>query len=239
MIHVRGLRKRFDARLVLDGIDADVRERECIAIVGPSGCGKSTLLRCLNALESFDEGTADVAGFALAGGSSPNRSAARALRETVGMVFQELHLFPHLTALENVALAPRIVAGRSPDVATARGHELLARVGLGDRAHAYPSQLSGGQKQRVAIARAIAMPLKVLLLDEPTSALDPAMREEVREVIRSLARESALTMVLATHEMRLASELADRVWAMKDGRIVAQGTPADVLGRDEPDVTNP
>ena len=230
MIHVRGLRKRFGALLVLDGIDAEVHERECIAIVGPSGCGKSTLLRCLNALESFDEGTADIAGFALTGGVSPDRRVARALRETVGMVFQELHLFPHLTALENVALAPRIVAGRSSTEALARGRDLLARVGLGDRALSYPSQLSGGQKQRVAIARAIAMPLKVLLLDEPTSALDPAMREEVREVIRSLARESALTIVLATHEMRLASELADRVWRMKDGRIVARGTPAEVLG---------
>jgi ABC-type polar amino acid transport system ATPase subunit len=230
MIHVRGLRKRFGARLALDGIEARVRERECIAIVGPSGCGKSTLLRCLNALEPFDEGAVDIAGFSLKGGPGLSRRAARPLREAVGMVFQDLHLFPHLTALENVALAPRIVAGRSHAEATERGRELLARVGLGDRAQSYPAQLSGGQKQRVAIARAIAMPLKVLLLDEPTSALDPAMREEVREVIRALARENALTLVLATHEMRLASELADRVWKMNDGRIVADGTPADVLG---------
>jgi ABC-type polar amino acid transport system ATPase subunit len=230
MIHVRELRKRFGARVALDGIEARVRERECIAIVGPSGCGKSTLLRCLNALEPFDEGAVDIAGFSLTGGPGPGRRAARPLRETVGMVFQELHLFPHLTALENVALAPRIVAGRSRAEATERGRELLARVGLGDRAQSYPAQLSGGQKQRVAIARAIAMPLKVLLLDEPTSALDPAMREEVRGVIRALARENALTLVLATHEMRLASELADRVWAMKEGRIVADGTPAEVLG---------
>jgi ABC-type polar amino acid transport system ATPase subunit len=229
MIRVRALRKRFGPRLALDGVDAEVRERECIAIVGPSGCGKSTLLRCLNALEPFDEGSAEIAGFTLAGGSVPSRASARALREKVGMVFQELHLFPHLTALENVALAPRIVAGRSRAEAMERGHELLARVGLGDRGASYPSQLSGGQKQRVAIARAIAMPLKVLLLDEPTSALDPAMREEVREVVRSLARENALTMVLATHEMRLASELADRVWAMRDGKIVADGAPGEVL----------
>jgi ABC-type polar amino acid transport system ATPase subunit len=230
MIHVRGLRKRFGALLALDGIEARVRERECIAIVGPSGCGKSTLLRCLNALEPFDEGAIDIAGFSLAGGPGPSRRAARPLRETVGMVFQELHLFPHLTALENIALAPRIVAGRAHAEATERARELLVRVGLGDRARSYPAQLSGGQKQRVAIARAIAMPLKVLLLDEPTSALDPAMREEVREVIRALARENALTLVLATHEMRLASELADRVWKMKEGRIVADGTPAEVLG---------
>jgi len=229
MIHVRALRKRFGPRVVLDGIDARVRERECVAIVGPSGCGKSTLLRCLNALEPFDGGAVDIAGFALTGGAGPGRVAARALREAVGMVFQELHLFPHLTALENVALAPRVVAGRARAEAMDRGRELLARVGLGDRAESYPGELSGGQKQRVAIARAIAMPLKVLLLDEPTSALDPAMREEVREVVRSLSRENALTLVLATHETRLASELADRVWAMKDGRIVAEGPPAEVL----------
>lgn len=230
MIRVRALRKRFGPRAALDGIDAEVRECECVAIVGPSGCGKSTLLRCLNALEPFDEGTVDIAGFALTAGTRPNRRAARALREVVGMVFQELHLFPHLTALENVELAPRVVAGRARSVAADRGRALLARVGLEDRAHSYPSELSGGQKQRVAIARALAMPLRVLLLDEPTSALDPAMREEVREVVRSLARENSLTLVLATHEMRLARELADRVWAMKDGRIVAQGSPGEVLG---------
>ena len=229
MIRIRGLRKRFGSHVALDGVDAEVGERECIAIVGPSGCGKSTLLRCLNALAPFDEGTVDIAGFSLAGGAGTDRVQARALREVVGMVFQELHLFPHLTALENVTLAPRVVAGRSPAEAGAAGRELLARVGLADRAQSYPSQLSGGQKQRVAIARALAMPLRVLLLDEPTSALDPAMREEVREVVRSLAREGAITLVLATHEMRLASELADRVWVMKEGRIAAQGPPAEVL----------
>jgi ABC-type polar amino acid transport system ATPase subunit len=226
-IRIRELRKRFGPRLVLDGIDAEVAEGECIALVGPSGCGKSTLLRCLNALTTFDEGSVQVAGFSIGAGAVFPR--ARALREAVGMVFQELHLFPHLSALENVALAPQVVARRSRAEANARGRELLTRVGLGDRAAAYPSQLSGGQKQRVAIARALAMPLRVLLLDEPTSALDPAMREEVREVMRSLAREASLTMVLATHEMRLAAELADRVWVMTDGRVVASGPPADVL----------
>jgi ABC-type polar amino acid transport system ATPase subunit len=229
MIRIRALHKRFGSRVALDGIDADVDERECIAVVGPSGCGKSTLLRCLNALAPFDEGTIDVAGFSLAGGPGADRAKSRALREVVGMVFQDLHLFPHLTALQNLTLAPRVVAGRSKVEAERAGRELLARVGLADRAQSYPSELSGGQKQRVAIARALAMPLRVLLLDEPTSALDPAMREEVREVVRSLARESALTLVLATHEMRLASELSDRVWVMREGRIAAQGTPADVL----------
>jgi ABC-type polar amino acid transport system ATPase subunit len=229
MILIRGLRKRFGARVALDGIDAEVGERQCIALVGPSGCGKSTLLRCLNALTAFDEGTVDIAGFSLAGGPWQDRTAVHSLREVVGMVFQELHLFPHLTALENVALAPRIVAGSSRTQAETAGRELLGRVGLADRAQSYPSELSGGQKQRVAIARALAMPLRVLLLDEPTSALDPEMREEVREVVRSLAREHALTLVLATHEMRLASELADRVWVMRDGRIAAEGPPRDVL----------
>jgi ABC-type polar amino acid transport system ATPase subunit len=229
MIRIRALRKRFGSRVALDGIDADVGDGECIAIVGPSGCGKSTLLRCLNALAPFEEGAIDIAGFSLTGGATAGRGAARALREVVGMVFQELHLFPHLTALENMTLAPRVVAGIAPAQAESTGRELLARVGLADRAQSYPSELSGGQKQRVAIARALAMPLKVLLLDEPTSALDPTMREEVREVVRALARESALTIVLATHEMRLASELADRVWVMKEGRIAAQGTPSEVL----------
>jgi ABC-type polar amino acid transport system ATPase subunit len=228
MIRIRGLRKRFGDRLALDGIDAEVREAECVAIVGPSGCGKSTLLRCLNALTPFDEGTVEVAGFALAG-REPPRPTTRALRESVGMVFQDFHLFPHLTALENVAMAPRVVVGRGRAETEERAQDLLTRVGLGDRARSYPSELSGGQKQRVAIARALAMPLRVLLLDEPTSALDPAMREEVREVLRSLARERSLTIVLVTHEMRLASELATRVWKMGAGRIVAQGPPAEVL----------
>jgi ABC-type polar amino acid transport system ATPase subunit len=229
MIQIRGLHKRFGSRVALDGIEASVREGECIAVVGPSGCGKSTLLRCLNALAPFDGGAVDIAGFSLGAGGARD-AKARALREVVGMVFQELHLFPHLTALENVAIAPRVVAGRTRAQSESRGRELLARVGLADRAGSYPSELSGGQKQRVAIARALAMPLRVLLLDEPTSALDPAMREEVREVIRALARESSLTMVIATHEMPLARELADRVWVMREGRITASGTPASALG---------
>jgi ABC-type polar amino acid transport system ATPase subunit len=229
MIRIRGLRKRYGGRSALEGIDADVRERECVAIVGPSGCGKSTLLRCLNALEPFDAGSVEVAGFSLAPGAARDRAKVRALRETVGMVFQEFHLFPHLTALANVTLGPRVVARQGRHEAEAHGRELLGRVGLGDRADAYPHELSGGQKQRVAIARALAMPLRVLLLDEPTSALDPDMREEVRNVLRSLAGDTALTMVLVTHEMRLAGELADTVWSMEGGRITARGTPTEVL----------
>ena len=229
MIHIRGLRKHYGERRALDGVDAEVREGECVAIVGPSGCGKSTLLRCLNALEGFDDGSVDVAGFELGPGGSLDRAKVRALRETVGMVFQEFHLFPHLTVLDNVTLAPRIVARQAKGDAEARARELLGRVGLADRADSRPHELSGGQKQRVAIARALAMPLRVLLLDEPTSALDPEMREEVRGVLRKLASERALTMVLVTHEMRLASELADTAWALEGGRIVAKGPPAEVL----------
>ncbi len=229
MIRIRALRKRYGSRVALDGIDAEVVAGECVAIVGPSGGGKSTLLRCLNALAPFDEGAVDIAGFSLAGGAGASRATARALREAVGMVFQEFHLFPHLTALENVVLAPRVVARRGRAEAETAGRELLARVGLSDRAQSYPSELSGGQKQRVAIARSMAMPLRVLLLDEPTSALNREMREEVRDVIRSLARERALTMVLVTHETSLARELANRVWIMKEGRIAAQGIPAEVL----------
>jgi ABC-type polar amino acid transport system ATPase subunit len=229
MIDLRGVHRRFGARTALHGINAQVREGECVAVVGPSGCGKSTLLRCINALEPLDAGAIEVAGFSLQPEGGAPAVKLRALREAVGMVFQELHLFPHLTALGNVALGPRVVLRRHRAEAETRARELLARVGLEDRAGAYPHQLSGGQKQRVAIARALAMPLRVLLLDEPTSALDPELREEVRSVLRVLARESALTMILVTHEQRLATELASRVWVMREGRIVAQGTPREVL----------
>jgi ABC-type polar amino acid transport system ATPase subunit len=229
VIRVRALRKRFGTRVALGGVDAELDESRCVAIVGPSGCGKTTLLRCMNALEPFEDGAIEIAGVTLAPGSRGDGAQARSLRETVGMVFQELHLFPHLTALDNVALAPRVVAGRARSDAEARARELLARVGMDDRAGAYPHELSGGQKQRVAIARALAMPVRVVLLDEPTSALDRDMREEVRGVLRTLARERSLTLVLVTHETSLASEIADRVWAMREGRVVAQGSPAEVL----------
>ncbi|HEY8087580.1 MAG TPA: amino acid ABC transporter ATP-binding protein [Polyangiaceae bacterium] len=229
MIEVRGLRKRYGERVALDGVDAAVKGNEIVAVVGASGCGKSTLLRCFNALESFEEGHVAVDGCVLSPHGGTERGKLRALRRSVGMVFQEFHLFPHLSVLENVTLAPRIVASSPPAEAEARARELLERVGLGDRADARPGELSGGQKQRVAIARALAMPLRLLLLDEPTSALDPEMREEVREVLRSLARDRELTMVLVTHEMRLAAELADTVWSMEAGRIVARGAAPEVL----------
>lgn len=227
MIRIRGLHKAFGAREVLRGIDAQIDEGAIVAVVGPSGCGKSTLLRCLNALESFDAGSVDIAGISLAP-SSPHDTLQH-LRTHVGMVFQEFHLFAHMTALENVTLAPRVVLGHDAVVTKKRALELLAKVGLADRAASLPAQLSGGQKQRVAIARALAMPLRVLLLDEPTSALDPEMREEVRAVLRTIAAESKLTMVLVTHEMRLATELARELWVMRDGEIVERGAPKEIL----------
>jgi len=228
MIAIRGLRKAYGARPVLGGVDAAVEEGDVVAIVGASGCGKSTLLRCMNALERFDDGGVSIAGFDLTSGERPSADLVR-LRSTVGMVFQEFHLFPHLTAKGNVALAQRLVLKASRATAEVRALELLREVGLEDRADAYPSQLSGGEKQRVAIARALALPLKVLLLDEPTSALDPRMREEVRAVLRAIAARTKLTMLLVTHEMRLARELAKTVWVMKDGVIAARGTPDEVL----------
>jgi ABC-type polar amino acid transport system ATPase subunit len=228
MIRILGLHKSYGQQCVLQSISAEARERQCVAVVGPSGGGKSTLLRCINALESFDAGSIEVAGLTLTAGDSQDRSKLRELRRSVGMVFQELHLFSHLTALENVALAPHVVGGAARMDAEARARDLLARVGLANRAKAYPRELSGGQKQRVAIARALAMPVRVLLLDEPTSALDRERRDDVSELIRSLARERELTVVLVTHEAHFARQLADEVWLMRDGRIVAKGSP-DVL----------
>jgi polar amino acid transport system ATP-binding protein len=189
---------------------------------------RTTLLRCMNALERFDHGALTIAGFSLSPGARPPADLVR-LRSTVGMVFQDFHLFPHLTARGNVALAQRLVLKASRAEADARALELLRDVGLEARADALPSQLSGGEKQRVAIARALALPLKVLLLDEPTSALDPRMREEVRAVLRAIAAKTKLTMLLVTHEMRLARELAKTVWVMKGGVIAARGAPDELL----------
>ena len=219
MISIRGLIKRHGALTVLDGVDADVAKGEVIAITGPSGVGKSTLLRCLNYLEPFDGGTVEIAGCHLRPGMGARQTAElRRLRATVGFVFQNFNLFPHLTALENITLAPRLVAGTPPAVAGADALELLRRVGLDDRASSYPHQLSGGQQQRVAIARALAPRPQVLLFDEPTSALDPQMRQEVLDVIRELAR-GGMTMLVVTHETQFAHDVATRRWEMEGGRI--------------------
>jgi ABC-type polar amino acid transport system ATPase subunit len=226
IVKVRGLQKSFGARQVLRGIDAGVGRGETIALVGPSGGGKSTFLRCLNGLTSFDAGTVEIAGLTLAPRTRPDAHALRPLRARVGMVFQGFHLFPHLTALENVSLAPMQVKREARAVAEQKAGALLQRVGLGDRGGARPAQLSGGQQQRVAIARALAMEPEVLLLDEPTSALDPEMRGEVLAVLRDLS--GSCTMLVVTHEMSFARNVASRIWVFDDGRLVEDGTPSQV-----------
>jgi ABC-type polar amino acid transport system ATPase subunit len=229
VISVRGLCKRHGGLTVLEGLSAEVAAGETIAVVGPSGGGKSTLLRCLNYLEAFDEGEVDIAGFALRpamGGSQ--RTMLRALRASVGMVFQQFNLFPHLTALQNITLAPEVVRRVARKEAEEAGRALLERVGLGDRAGSYPHQLSGGQQQRVAIARALAQKPKVMLFDEPTSALDPEMRDDVMEVVRDLA-QGGMTMLVVTHEMQFAHDIASRVWVIDRGTIAEDGTPAQVV----------
>jgi ABC-type polar amino acid transport system ATPase subunit len=230
VIRMRGLAKSHGTRTVLRGIDAEVRRGETIALVGPSGGGKSTLLRCLNGLESFDAGSIEVAGLSLVPGKREDARLLLALRSRVGMVFQGFHLFPHLTALENICLAPLHLRGEPRDRALERGRALLARVGLADRAGARPGQLSGGQQQRVAIARALATRPEVVLLDEPTSALDPQMRGEVLAVLRDLAREGH-TMLVVTHEMGFARAVASRVWVFDEGRLVEEGPPSEVCDR--------
>ena len=227
MISVRKLSKRHGDRTVLAEVSAEVEKGETIAIVGPSGGGKSTLLRCLNFLEAFDAGEIEIASVKLLPGVR-EESRLRALRTQVGMVFQQFHLFPHLTAEGNITLAPQLVRRLDRAAAVHRARELLARVGLEDRAGAYPHELSGGQQQRVAIARALAQDPKVLLFDEPTSALDPEMRDEVMMVIRDLAK-TGITMLVVTHEMQFASDIASRVWVIDRGTIAEDGSPAQVI----------
>jgi polar amino acid transport system ATP-binding protein len=233
VIRIVGLKKRHGGRDVLRGIHAEVAKGETIAIVGPSGGGKSTLLRALNYLEPFDEGTIDIAGVTLRPGIHA-KEPLRRLRTAVGMVFQQFHLFPHLTALENVSLAPRLVRRQGAAEAARDAGALLERVGLGDRGGAYPAELSGGQQQRVAIARALAVKPDVLLFDEPTSALDPEMRDEVLAVMREIS--GAVTMMVVTHEMHFAQDVADRVWVMDGGVIVEDGPPSEVVERPKSDV---
>ncbi|MSP16002.1 MAG: amino acid ABC transporter ATP-binding protein [Myxococcales bacterium] len=219
MIRIAGLVKRHGEREVLAGVTAAVARGETVALVGRSGAGKSTLLRCLNHLDAFDGGTIDIAGFALRPGMGRGHQAEhRRLRAAVGLVFQQYHLFPHLSAEENVALPQREVLGRAAADAALRARDLLARVGLGDRCAAPPHQLSGGQQQRVAIARALALDPQVMLFDEPTSALDPELRGEVCRLMRELA-DGGMTIVVVTHDAAFADAVADRVLVMQDGRI--------------------
>lgn len=223
MIDVKNLQKSFGKTAVLKGIDVSIAEKEVVVIIGPSGSGKSTLLRCMNYLEVPTGGEITVDGIPLNNESNINK-----VRAEVGMVFQRFNLFPHMTVLENIILAPMKVRKITKDEAVKTAEILLKKVGLEDKANAYPPQLSGGQQQRVAIARALAMKPKVMLFDEPTSALDPEMVNEVLDVMKNLAKEG-MTMVVVTHEMGFAREVGDRVLFVDEGRIVEQGTPADIF----------
>ena len=223
MIDIENLRKSFGDGEVLKGIDRTIKEKEVVVIIGPSGSGKSTLLRCMNYLEEPTSGKVSVDGIVLDGEANINK-----VREEVGMVFQRFNLFPHMTVLDNIMLAPIKVRHITKAEAEDTARKLLARVGLADKADAYPSQLSGGQQQRVAIARALAMKPKVMLFDEPTSALDPEMVGEVLDVRRKRAEEG-MTMVIVTHEMGFAREVGDRLLFVDDGRIIEQGDPKEVF----------
>jgi len=234
-IRVTNAVKRFGDFVALGGISVEVDKGQAVALIGPSGSGKSTLLRCLNALERIDEGMIIVGGEQI--GAWVDTSGARRQlslrdqarqRESIGMVFQSFNLFPHMTALENVASGPRLVRRTARLEAETAARALLERVGLGDKAGSYPRQLSGGQQQRVAIARALAMKPNVMLFDEPTSALDPETVQEVLNVIREV-RESGMTMLIATHEMEFARQVSDRTIFMERGQIVEQGPSAEVL----------
>jgi cystine transport system ATP-binding protein len=224
MVEVRHLTKRFGSNVVLRSVDLAVKKGEVLAIIGPSGSGKTTLLRCINCLETPTSGQIRVGDIEINADQPLNRqkNRIRRLRQRVGFVFQNFNLFPHRTALENVIEGPVIVRKEPRDRAAARGRELLAKVGLADKANVYPGRLSGGQQQRVAIARALAMEPEVILFDEPTSALDPELVGEVLATIRALAEEHR-TMIIVTHEMRFARDVADRAVFMDGGVIVEQG----------------
>jgi polar amino acid transport system ATP-binding protein len=236
MVKAEGVHKRFGRLEVLKGINLEVKPGDVMVMLGPSGSGKSTFLRCVNHLEKINAGRLSVdgelVGYREADGKLHElheREVARK-RAEIGVVFQHFNLFPHMSALENVALAPMRVAGTSREEAGQRARELLARVGLEDKLDTYPVALSGGQQQRVAIARALAMQPKLMLFDEPTSALDPELVGEVLDVIRQLAREG-MTMIVVTHEMGFAREVADQVVFMDDGVVVESGSPEQVLSR--------
>ncbi|MBP2414952.1 polar amino acid transport system ATP-binding protein [Arthrobacter stackebrandtii] len=224
-IAVRGLKKSFGANEVLKGIDVDIAEGEVVCVIGPSGSGKSTFLRCLNKLEDITAGSVTVNGFDL----TEPKVDLNAVRQNIGMVFQHFNLFPHMSVIQNIMLAPVELKKKDKPGAREQAMELLRRVGLAEKADARPASLSGGQKQRVAIARALAMNPGIMLFDEATSALDPEMVGEVLQVIRDLAAEG-MTMVVVTHEMGFAREVADRVIFMDGGVICEQGRPEDVFG---------
>ena len=219
IIHIKDIHKRFGKVHALRGVSLDVKRGEVVVIVGPSGSGKSTLLRCINRLEQYDSGQIIIDGILLHGAQNINL-----VRQEIGMVFQSFNLFAHLTAMDNLMLAQKIVRKRSPEEARKIAMDLLKKVGIPEKINAYPSQISGGQQQRVAIARALAMNPRIMLFDEPTSALDPEMIKEVLDVMMDLAKEG-MTMVVVSHEMGFARAAANRIIFMDEGQIIEQGPP--------------
>jgi polar amino acid transport system ATP-binding protein len=241
MVRIQDVHKQYGSLKVLKGVSVDVKPGEVVCVIGPSGSGKTTLLRCINFLESYQSGRiyvdGQLVGYREKNGKlspAPEREIAKVRAET-SMVFQQFNLFPHMTALRNVAFGPIKVRKTSKSVAEARAKELLDMVGLADKADAYPNQLSGGQQQRVAIARALAMEPKVMLFDEVTSALDPELVGEVLNVMRALATSSGVTMIVVTHEMQFAREVADRLIFMDEGLIVEEGNPVEVFAAPKTD----
>lgn len=232
MIEVKNLCKSFGDLQVLKGISETINDREVVCVIGPSGSGKSTFLRCLNLLEEPSGGEVFLDGKKI----NDSDVDIDEIREKLGMVFQGFNLFPHMTVLDNLTLAPIKVKGMEKAAAEEKAHKLLETVGLADKAEKYPASLSGGQKQRVAIARALAMDPEIMLFDEPTSALDPEMVGEVLNVMKNLA-ENGMTMVIVTHEMGFAREVADRVLFIDEGNILEQGTPAELFGNPQHDRT--
>ena len=224
MIKVKNLHKKFGDLMVLDGIDEHIEQGEVVVVIGPSGSGKSTFLRCLNLLETVTDGEIYVDNMQI---NAPKVNVNE-VRQKMGMVFQQFNLFPHLTIMDNITLAPVLLKKMTKEEAVKKGQELLERVNLAEKADAYPAQLSGGQKQRVAIARALAMNPEIMLFDEPTSALDPEMVGEVLDVMKDLAK-SGMTMVIVTHEMGFAREVASRVLFIDQGMIMESGTPEEVF----------
>ncbi len=222
---VTNLHKYFDKNEVLTGIDATIYEGEVVCVIGPSGSGKSTFLRCLNKLEHATSGTIEIDGYDI----TDKKMNINKVRENIGMVFQQFNLFQNMTVIKNIMMAPVMLKKMTKEQAEQKAKELLARVGLSDKADSFPGELSGGQQQRVAIARALAMNPDIMLFDEPTSALDPEMVGEVLDVMKELAAEG-MTMIVVTHEMGFAREVSDRVLFMADGVICEEGTPEEVFG---------
>ncbi len=228
LIRLEKICKRYGELVAVDGVDLSVHPGQVLAVIGPSGSGKSTLLRCINYLERPESGRIAVGDICLDAGTPPSRAELSVLRRRVGMVFQSFNLFPHLTVLQNVSLAQRRVLGRAREDAERRSADLLAAVGLADKAHQYPSRCSGGQQQRIAIARALALEPSVMLFDEPTSSLDPELGLEVLTVMRELAN-AGMTMIVVTHEMHFAEDVSNEVVVMAGGRIVEQGPSRDLM----------